>query len=335
VLKDIYSPLEIDEQWDQRAPMAEMKEGDAMPSNVDPTLPPNSEAAGTATATAEPMTPPAAEDVPTDEVNPTDTTDTSTANTENADVPHITLHDDASSTEMAAEAATDAPVDTNDDAAVAKLSGNIGGDSLEGDHVAEDATTDPTDAMMNPKAGDSVIPTVEIAPEKPRVWEDKSTKQEGTTGDNADTEPPANDSTEHFVLGGGSNNEGSTDAPAESTELPVPEAATEPEEPAKVDEPAAENTDAPEFTPTPASSETTSESDDMNAEENADVLSATDREFEEIMQKLTAEDDRLASLIKEHNDKATAEQAKITDLTDQRKKIKDRMDKVKPLVSHE
>lgn len=211
-MKDIYSPLEIDEQWDQRAPMSE---GDtAAMSTFQP-----SGGAGSATATMDPMGQASDPIDDSSAINPTTqapVVDTNT-NEMSTEEPHIELHGDAAHAEMDAQATMEHTEQANDDDAIAKLSG---------DHLSEEATTDPSDSAINPKAGDSVMATQLFTPAKPR--EQGAEKQEteaqsvAVTSDTTE-EDPAADTSEHFVLGS------STEEKEEGDTTPEPEVITETE----------------------------------------------------------------------------------------------------------
>ncbi|MFO0862111.1 MAG: hypothetical protein U0516_00075 [Candidatus Saccharibacteria bacterium] len=194
MMKDIYSPLEIDEQWDQRA---EMQEGDA-------TAAPTTSEAGAMTATMEP----AVESNDVKGVPAPDHAEPGSVEPATEDTPHIALH--AEDNQMAPEA--DAALGgMSDDEAVAKLAG---------DDKTEDATTDPSDSAMesgstlNPQSGDTVIPTTKIEPTEPRVQpEEKSNTSMTENHDGAiATDVPDTTSNEHFVLGG--QPEPNTETPA-------------------------------------------------------------------------------------------------------------------------
>lgn len=210
-MKDIYSPLEIDEQWDQRAPMSE---GDTAAMN---TFQPSSET-GAATATMEPMGQ-ASDAIPGVEM-PTPSTETPTADTntnEVTDEPHIELHGDAAHAEMDAQATMQQAEQANDDDAIAKLSG---------DHLSEEATTDPNDSAMNPKAGESVMATQLFTPAKPREQGVEKTDPEAQSVEvtsDATEETPATDTNEHFVLGS------SPETEKEGDTTPEPEVSSETE----------------------------------------------------------------------------------------------------------
>ncbi len=191
MMKDIYSPLEIDEQWDQRA---EMQEGDAAAA-------PATTEAGSVTATMEP----AAEQADDKTVPAPDHAEPGSVEPAVDDTPHIALHTEDN--QMAPEAATPAP-EMSDDEAVAKLSG---------DEKTEDATTDPSDSAMEasstltPQSGDTLIPTTKIEPSEPRVQPDETAHAEGVANIDNSAEEASDAATEisadttaneHFVLGG-------------------------------------------------------------------------------------------------------------------------------------
>ncbi len=223
MMKDIYSPLEIDEQWDQRA---EMQEGDAAAA------PATTESAAT-TATMEPV----AETTETQGVPAPDHAEPGSVEPASDDTPHIALH--AEDNQMAPEADT-ATAGMSDDEAVAKLAG---------DEKTEEANTDPSDNAMeastiNPQSGDTVIPTTKIEPTEPRVQPDEKSDTPMAVESHDDavsTDNPDATSNEHFVLG--AQPEASTEAPAADTvEEEKDEAATL--TPTETEEPAEEGIDS-------------------------------------------------------------------------------------------
>lgn len=200
-MKDIYSPLEIDEQWDQRAPMSE---GDTTAINTYQ----SSGETGAATATMEPMgqvseaIPGVEMSAPTTEVPAADTN-----TNEFTDTPHIELHGDAAHAEMDEQATMQQADQANDDDAIAKLSG---------DHLNEEATTDPTDSLINPPAGESVMATKLFTPAKPREQgTEKSEAEAQSVPVVSDTteQKPVTDTSEHFVLGDTTDEKHTNDVP--------------------------------------------------------------------------------------------------------------------------
>lgn len=293
MLKDIYSPLEIDEQWDQRAPMVEGDSSmDAM-SNLAPE-------AGGAAAVAEPPVPVAP--APADPIVTPDTP---------SDIGHFGGGMMNEAGETPGTSPDTGSADTDDHAAELLSSG-----SDDTEMPAAIADPAPEEAMANKAITD---PVVSFTPEHPRpqpapgeitsettIGEDAAA-QEDTTTEDVDLDIPK--------IG---NKPDDIDTESSDTSIVMADDHDSEHKPDATEEVTTEETSAPEI------SEEEHDAAGERLDAMSDVLKEVDEEVESILAKLSAEDSRLEELLTEKNTTITNTQAEVADIEAKRKTIADK-----------
>jgi len=317
MLKDIYSPLEIDEQWDQRAPMADGDMGSMDSMGRMAHMAPEASSA-TAVMEAPSVEPVMPEGPPTNTDQSTSighfgggATATMSDTTESVDPSPMITTDEKMDTPSAKP--TDAP--PSDDEAVSKLGGaetdtteapEESGLKLEGD---SEPTVDSGDTPH------MIMPTETFTPDQPRdqLVTPKSTEEDAQKDDIESDDKVESEDTDTSGIVMAEHHDGAHKASDEDeAALVIPEVI--PEEPK-----------APEI------SDEEHEVSGQKLEAMSEVLQNLDTEVEKLLEELGAEDTRLADMLTEKNDTIKSAQDDVGIIEAQRATIADKVATLKEL----
>ncbi|MBA3678695.1 hypothetical protein H0W80_00630 [Candidatus Saccharibacteria bacterium] len=307
MLKDIYSPLEIDEQWDQRAPMADGDMGSMDSMGRMAHMAPEANAA-TAVMEAPSVAPVMPEGTPTD-------ADQSTSIGHFGGEATATMSDTTESVDPSPMVTTDEKLDTpstestettpSDDEAVSKLGESEtdtteapeeSGLKLEGD---SEPTVDTSDTPH------MIMPTETFTPDQPRdqLVTPKSTEEDTQKDDIESDDKAESEDTDTSGIVMAEHHDGAHKAPDEDEAAPVI-----PEEPK-----------APEI------SDEEHNVSGQKLEAMSEVLQNLDTEVEKLLEELGAEDTRLADMLTEKNDTIKSAQDDVGIIEAQRATIADKV----------